>query len=114
MAELARRVTARVAMADMATMPPGAALCWVVSRRVSGHRVLLSTRRAGLPQSQKRSARVTAVLIALAALTGSAVRTASCSQNTDCWSREPEALWRPLMALLITAVTLEDWRPFPF
>ena len=77
-AELARRVTARVAIADMATIPPGAAWCWLVSRRVSGQMALPSRKRAGRNHRQTKSARVTAVLIALAARTGSANRAASC------------------------------------
>lgn len=77
-AELARLAIASMAMVDMATIPPGAAACWLVSTRVIGHRALPSRNSAGRPHSQKTSAREAAVLVARAARTGSDDSTSSC------------------------------------
>ena len=77
-AELARLAIVSVAMVDMATIPPGAAACWLVSMRVIGHRALPSRNSAGRPHSQKTSAREAAVLIARAARTGRDDSTSSC------------------------------------
>lgn len=76
-AELARLAIASMAMVDMATIPPGAAACWLVSTRVIGHRALPSRNSAGRPHSQKTSAREAAVLVARAARTGSDDSTSS-------------------------------------
>ena len=77
-AELAQRVTASIATADMAATPPGAAACRLVSSGVNGQMALLSTKSAGRPHSQNRSARLTAVLTALAPLTRNDDSTAAC------------------------------------
>ena len=101
-AELAQRVTASIATADMAATPPGAAACWLVSSGASGQMALLSTKSAGRPHSQNRSARLTAVLTALAPLTRSDDSTAACM---------PETKLSPVCQQATTSPLFSAWAP---